>query len=487
MRAKGLVVVAIPLAALVTATSLLYLVQQNRDREQDAIRQVLRVREQIQNVLTLLLNAETGVRGYGVSEDPSFLRPYRAAFDELPAALTSLEQLTGDDPAQAASARNVRFLAGRKLEVLDRLASPRFARRDYGPEEPLIQEDNDLMTQLRDALAVMRKREEKELRAEVASARDTRARVPLLFGTALGAGLVLGVLAMLLFTTGVAHRVTRLEESARRLAKGEPLLDRPPGDDEVGRLAQALQDSSELLASRENELRQAKETAERASHAKSEFLSRTSHELRNPLTSMLGLAHVLSGVDLEPKAKEAVGHMINAGEHLGRLLNDFLDITRIEAGALAMTIERVPLRDQAVHAGELLRPLASERSITIEVDGPETYVLADEQRLQQILLNLISNAVKYNRENGNVRITWAPRDQMVRITVADDGPGIAPEKLDRLFTPYERLGAETTGVRGVGLGLPISLSLAELMGGRLDVRSIPDKGCELLLDLPGAP
>lgn len=489
LRVKGLIVVAIPLAALLAVTSGLYFLQRTQNQEQVAIREILRVRSQIQTVLTLLLDAETGVRGYGVSEDPSFLRPYRDSFDTLPGALAELEEITGDNAGQAARARRIRFLAGQKLEVLAQLSQPAFAHRDYGPGEPLIQEDNELMTQLRDELGEMRTTEEGRLRAQLAQARATRENQPYVFGVALLAGLVLGILAALLFTTGIVQRVTRIEESAHRLSKGEPLLDRPPGKDEIGRLAQALQEASELLATREQELRHARDRAETASLAKSDFLSRTSHELRTPLTAIRGLAMTLHNMEHNEVEHDALGRIVHASENLTRLLNDFLDISRIEAGVLHFDIEKVMLPSLLPDTLKLLTPRAEQKNITLTLEGADDVpnMQADPQRLEQVLYNLIGNAIKYNERGGSVTVVCSePQPGRVRIAVVDDGPGIPIDKLPRLFTPYDRLGAENTSEKGVGLGLPISKSLAELMDGELGVESKDGEGSTFYIDLPAA-
>ena len=237
-------------------------------------------------------------------------------------------------------------------------------------------------------------------------------------------------------------------------------------------------------------LKMARLEAERANQAKSEFLSRMSHELRTPLNAILGFAQVLQldelGDDKDDK-KESVHQILRGGEHLLALINEVLDIARIEAGHLALSSEAVNARDIVQLAIELVQPLAQQRDVSLVVDESRaagTAILADRQRLHQILLNLLSNAVKYNRRGGRVTVGFeAVAGGRLRITVTDTGTGIPPDNLERLFQPFDRLGAEQTPVEGTGLGLAVSRGLAEAMGGTLGVTSEVDRGSTFWIEL----
>jgi len=245
-----------------------------------------------------------------------------------------------------------------------------------------------------------------------------------------------------------------------------------------------------LVEDRTRQLEEARAEAERASRAKSEFLSRMSHELRTPLNAILGFGQVLEFERLEADQRESVGYILKAGRHLLGLIDEVLDIARIEAGRLSLSLEPVQVKQVVDEARSMIRPLAAERNIRLQVEVPEDadrYVLADRQRLKQVLLNLLSNAVKYNREGGEVIFSWeeAPGGR-VRFAVADAGPGIPPEKVAQLFTPFERLGVEETGVEGTGLGLALSKALMEAMGGTMGVESAVGKGSVFWFELPQA-
>ncbi len=236
------------------------------------------------------------------------------------------------------------------------------------------------------------------------------------------------------------------------------------------------------------ELESARGAADGANRAKSQFLSRMSHELRTPLNAVLGFAQVLELGDLDEPSRDAVGHILKGGNHLLDLINEVLDISRIESGEIALSIESVLAGEVVAESLDLIRPLAVARSININTDRELScnhYVFADRQRLKQILLNLLSNAVKYNRVGGKVTVFCEMRSTTgMRINVADTGPGISHDDLGLLFVPFERLGAHLTDVEGSGIGLALSLRLAEAMGGALGVDSTAGRGSTFWIELP---
>ena len=235
----------------------------------------------------------------------------------------------------------------------------------------------------------------------------------------------------------------------------------------------------------DEESRKARE-AERANEAKSEFLSRMSHELRTPLNAILGFAELLELGSLSAEQHESVALILEAGRHLLELINESLDMARIEAGRLAISLEPVSVRGLVQETFDLIRPLAAKAKVqlTAEVSGPsERHILADRQRIKQVLLNLLSNAVKYNRVGGTVVLSCElTAEGRLRIKVSDTGPGIPPQRMANLFTPFERLGAEQAGVEGTGLGLVLTKRLVEAMGGRLGVESHVGQGSTFWVD-----
>lgn len=252
--------------------------------------------------------------------------------------------------------------------------------------------------------------------------------------------------------------------------------------DSQGQFAGAVVISRDVTeqAQFEEELRQAKEDADRANQAKSEFLSRMSHELRTPLNAILGFTQLLEMDSTTDDQRESVGHILRAGHHLLNLINEILDISRIEEGRLQMSIEPVLVEEVVQQVLDLVRRQAQQREIRIELPAPGIagyYVLADRQRLMQVLLNLLSNAVKYNRDDGSVAISCELlADGKLRINVTDTGLGLNQGQVERLFTPFERLGAEQSAIEGTGLGLALSKRLVDAMQGSIEVTSSVGQG-----------
>src|SRR6202045_3832758 len=241
-------------------------------------------------------------------------------------------------------------------------------------------------------------------------------------------------------------------------------------------------------AKMEKALEGAKDEANRANRAKSEFLSRMSHELRTPLNAILGFGQLLERQNPTPTQRTRVQHVINAGRHLLGLINEVLDISRIEVGRMQLSLEPVCVAEAIQETLDLMRPLAGERRIQLiaDVDLDATvHVLADRQRFKQVLLNLLTNGVKYTPVSGRVTVSCAANgSDKLRIRVADTGPGIAKEKLARLFTPFDRLGAELSNVEGTGLSLALSQRLMQAMGGAIGVEDSCSHGSTFWVELP---
>jgi PAS domain S-box-containing protein len=241
----------------------------------------------------------------------------------------------------------------------------------------------------------------------------------------------------------------------------------------------------------EHALEQAREAADRANRGKSEFLSRMSHELRTPMNAILGFAQVLELEEgMSKEQRESVAQILKGGRHLLGLINEVLDISRIEAGRMTLSREAVALHGVLDESVRLLETLADDFNVRLVVTPFEggLHVLADRQRLKQVLLNLLANAIKYNRPGGSVTVGCAPAGSAggapaVRIAVRDTGPGISPTHLTRLFTPFERIGADESSVEGTGLGLVLAKRMVDLMGGTLGVESVVGEGSTFWIEL----
>jgi CheY-like chemotaxis protein len=210
-----------------------------------------------------------------------------------------------------------------------------------------------------------------------------------------------------------------------------------------------------------------------------------SHELRTPLTAILGFSQLLEMDDLTDDQRTSVSHILKAGRHLLDLINEILDISRIETGQMTISAEPVAVAELLEEVVAVLTPLAGSRRVQVGTDiGRGAHVMADRNRLRQVLTNVLSNAIKYNREGGTVSIACGPGEEgRLRIAIRDTGYGISPEHLDRVFRPFDRLGAELGTVEGTGIGLALASGLVAAMGGSMRVESQLDAGSTFTIDL----
>ena len=267
--------------------------------------------------------------------------------------------------------------------------------------------------------------------------------------------------------------------------------------DEAGRPVGLVGTCRDVTTQRELErLQRDKEAAERANRAKSEFLSRVSHELRTPLNGILGFAQLMAldrAAPLAPEQQRRLDSVERAGRHLLNLINDVLDVTRIESEDFSLQPACVNVWSAISECLALIQPLADEAGVKLPesmANQSPCWVMADPRALEQVLMNLLSNAIKYNRPAGRVDITVQPlaesQPARLRIAIRDEGRGIAKEQQGSLFQPFNRLGAELSRTEGSGLGLVICRRLVEGMGGSIDVQSARGKGSTFIVELPAS-
>ncbi len=238
----------------------------------------------------------------------------------------------------------------------------------------------------------------------------------------------------------------------------------------------------------EQELVLARDQAQSANLAKTEFLSHMSHELRTPLNAVLGFAQLLRLDTLTSDQTESVDEVLRAGEHLHDMVNQMLDLALIKSGDLKIDAEPVQLRPLAESCINIVRPFAAERGISISIDLVDNCVVfADPKRLRQVLNNLLSNAVKYNNDGGTIEVRWSSELQRVQISVQDNGIGIAPEAISRLFTPFERLESTYSGRNGAGIGLALCQHLMTAMQGQIEIDTELGRGTTVRIELPEVP
>ncbi|MBF0250751.1 MAG: sensor histidine kinase [Alphaproteobacteria bacterium] len=288
--------------------------------------------------------------------------------------------------------------------------------------------------------------------------------------------------------------LSRLTAAATRISLGD--FGKPvaiEGARETRQLGQAFTAMSRELASMVDALTRAKEEAEAASAAKTKFLSSMSHELRTPLNAILGFAQLLRMHPTDRLTEEQAANVdiiLGSGEHLLELINEVLDLARIEADRVALDMEAVDVGDVVKDCAVLTKAMGDKFGVTIRMDASVSAmpaIHADRLRFKQALLNLVSNAVKYNRPGGAVTIRAnMAGGAVVRVSVRDTGPGIPPSAWDKLFEPFDRLGAEVREIEGSGIGLTITKKLVELMGGVIGFDSEVGVGSTFWIDMPMA-
>jgi PAS domain S-box-containing protein len=243
------------------------------------------------------------------------------------------------------------------------------------------------------------------------------------------------------------------------------------------------------LAQKQIELESARDAAEKANMAKSEFLSNMSHELRTPLNAVLGFAQLMETATPKPTPtqKMSIEQILKGGWYLLGLINEILDLALIESGKLMLLQETINLSEVLRDCQLMIIPQAQARGITVQFpDGAQEFFIdADKTRIKQVMINLLSNAIKYNRENGTVTVACEiTSERRMRVSVIDTGQGLAPDMVEQLFQPFNRLGQEASTAEGTGIGLVVTKQLVELMGGEIAARSVVGAGSTFWFELP---
>ena len=283
--------------------------------------------------------------------------------------------------------------------------------------------------------------------------------------------------------TAYEFRVRQPDGSYRWLASRSAVL-----RDDAGKVVRRVGVNWDITEARSADLaRQQALLAERESQAKSQFLSRMSHELRTPLNAVLGFTQLLQleAQQAPPSSLSAkLDHIRTAGEHLLTLIDDALDLSSLQSGTMKLELQPVPLASAVARALPLVGDLASRQRVTVRTGRIDGVAQADPTRLLQVLLNLLTNAIKYNRPGGDVVVESMAMEDRVHLSVRDTGRGMRPEQLAQLFEPFNRLGMEGEGIEGSGIGLTIVKALVERMGGHIDVSSQPGQGTVFEVTLP---
>lgn len=478
---KGIALIALPLILLITTLSLLYVREKNAHTIDDSLNKELETQQIFMMVETHSLQASIAVRDYLLTGDKNLLGIYGEAIQKIPTLMTSLttniqeaeqrntrlENTAEQDTDQEKILADIKILLLKNAQLLKALSEQPLDKPTEATTQ-LFQNQSNTLDSLFIKINLIKQLEIKLIsadRAKVKKQREVSNQLALIAAMLGSIGAAIGVMV---FSRSIVKRIKVLHENAARLANGET-IDLPDSSrDEIGQLYQDLKLSSNLLVASINDAHFARNEAEIANHAKTRFLSRTSHELRTPLNAILGFAQILE-MDLENQKMQSNATIIkNAGEHLLKLINEVLDIARIEAGDMPLNMSKVNVGLVLKEAADYIKPLGKVRDIDIKLEIVDTvYVNADRQKLLQVILNLLSNAYKYGPSNSIVTLSAKIVNQQCLIGVHDTGAGIPEAMRKRIFTPFDRLGAENTKIEGTGLGLTVSKQLIQSMGGQI--------------------
>ncbi len=486
-----------PTALVIAFGAIAYWGTAREQHSRMAVAESYRVVEELQLLLTRLVDAETGQRGYLLTDRVSYLEPFTRAKSDVLHHLTKLRALTADSPAEHARLDSLAIVVGAKFEELDETIAMRQAR----PDEALavVRTDRGLrtMARARELAAAIRREELLQLTAR--SDRETRNSLLLsaivIIGSLLAAavsGLMSGILDR--YTVSQERVARELEEANDQLQaqQAELELQNEQLQDQTAELeaqAEELQSQHEQLADLMRQLEIRTEAAEAANQAKSSFLAAMSHDLRTPLNAIIGYVDLIAlGLRGEVTAGQArdLERIRTSGRRLLALINDILNFARLEAGKVEIALQPVHLDAALRQMESSVLPQLNARQLSYRYSGcaPDLLVQADPDRMEQVLLNLVSNAIKFTPPGGEISIDIEEADD-VRVHVRDTGVGISPTDLPRIFEPFIQVGARRVdnGDRGVGLGLAISRDLARAMGGDLMAESAPGIGSRFTLRL----
>jgi signal transduction histidine kinase len=436
-----------------------------------------------------VIDLEAGLRGLVLTSNRRFLQPWESARAELPASLREFQRLASTNPAQRIQARDLatqinEYLRDYSIPLVNialerpRVARTTLARAEGNRRMDAIRADFDSFLAAEDALSA----------ASAASADSEADRAIALAVAGLLGSTLLVVAFGLYLARSTARPVRDVAAAASQLAEGDlsvRLDEKGPG--EVGALTAAFNRMAAQLQRSRSALEAQNEKLRESERLKSELVSIVSHELRTPLASVLGFTSLLLTRDVPPEEQRRYLEIIDAqGRRLSSLLNDFLDIERLEEGQLKLARELFDMGELVGEQAQLFAGQSDKHRLDVVLPPKPLPVRGDPNRLAQVVGNLLSNAIKYSPEGGTVKVVGERHDDLVRVSVQDEGLGIPEDLQQEVFGKFFRGDAAASGIAGSGLGLTIARSVIEAHGGRINVESASGEGSVFWLELPVA-
>ena len=433
---------------------------------------------------------ESSFLAYTVTANENSLVPYDRALEELPSRIEVLRTLVADDSAQRS---RVRALTSRIDDYVELFVDPLIpllrAEPGISQDDPAIAQTGTQMTDGITRLFQQFRIEEDKLATQAGRDAEERTQLAVLVGgVAVGASMALIALFGIVLARSIGRPIRAVAHGAGRLAGGELSLRLPPeGPGEVGELTRAFNAMAERLEQGRRELEEQNEELRESERMKTELVNIVSHELRTPLASVLGFTALLLKREFDPPTRRHYLGIVDAqARRLAALLEDFLDVQRIEHEGVDLADERVDLATLLGEQAQLYAAQSPKHHLEIELPEQPLTVRGDPNRLAQVVGNLLSNAIKYSPEGGRVELVAARSGEGVRIAVRDEGLGIPQDQQSRIFTKFFRGDAGATGITGTGLGLAVSREIVEAHGGSIGFDSDPGEGTTFWLELPGS-
>lgn len=467
---KALIVVIFPLSIMLSSLAYLYSQERNSAILEQKLFVALKNQRNIQWMSIQLNEASVGVRNYLLTKDSGFISQLGQQKIEIEKAAKALSENL-ETPSQQQKLTLVKQNIDQNIRALQDMTDEKFNHRSKDLAD-LFHEQVLLYQKIRDQLNEMALNQSELVEQDytkINQERQYNLNLTLLAVLACVLGVITGAL---IFTVTIVKRIRFLRDNASHLAKGEIIDIGTKSHDELGDLTNELSIASKLLASSVYEAHQAREEAESANAAKSMFLSRTSHELRTPLNSIIGFSSVLENDLKNENSLQNLSMIQKASKHLLKLIDELLDIAKIEKGEIEVKLGTIDIEHLIKEAVHYIQPLGAINDISIHTEiEPTIFALADQQKLLQVLLNLLSNAIKYGPAGSIVKVKAYRQDDHILIEVLDQGKGIPLHLRERLFTPFDRIGAETSKIEGSGLGLALSKQMMLAMQGDISVAS----------------
>lgn len=464
LSTKALLVVILPLCIMLSSLAYLYSQEQKSGELEQKLFVALKNQRNIQSISIQLNEASVAVRNFLLTKDSGFIKKfsqYEAEIEKTTLALSKDLETSSQKQNLILVKKNI----DQNIDALKNMTDEKFSHRSEDLAD-LFYQQILLYQKIRDQLNQMAIQQSELVEKDylkINQERQYNLNLTLLAVLACVLGVILGAL---IFSVTIVKRIRFLRDSASHLAKGEIIDIGTQTHDELGNLSHELSIASRLLASSVYESHQAREEAEAANAAKSMFLSRTSHELRTPLNTIIGFSSVLENDLKNENSLQNLNMIQKASKHLLKLIDELLDIARIEKGEMDINLVPVEIEQLVKEAVHYIKPLGSINDISIETEvEPNIFALADAQKLLQVLLNLLSNAIKYGPAASLVKVKAYRTQKTIHIEVLDQGKGIAEHLRSRLFTPFDRIGAENSKIEGSGLGLALSKQMMIAMHG----------------------